>query len=106
MVLMWALELTLFAVVMFSLMRASTSAGVDDAASVTAESALTAACVVAASAVVRITSGVASARAAAVTTAKRVRVDDMGVLHQSSVKLTSVEFSALETSSIAYSFLR
>src|SRR2546421_4090680 len=70
MVLMWGLELTLFAVVMFAWTPASTWAAVN-------ESALTAVWVVAASAAVRIASGAASARAAAAATANRVRVDDM-----------------------------
>jgi hypothetical protein len=74
MVLMWGLELTLFAVVMFFLTPASTWAAVNEVAA--AESALTAMGVVAASAAL-IASGAASARAAAAPAAKRVRVDDM-----------------------------
>src|SRR5437660_10294816 len=85
MVLMWGLELTLFAVVMFAWTPASTWAGVNDVAA--AGPAWTAAGVVAASAFL-MASGMTSARAAAAPTAKRVRVDDMaGRLHQSSGRL-------------------
>src|SRR5205814_10023147 len=70
-VLMWGLELTLFAVVEFFLTPASTWAAVNDGAA-----AVALVDVVAASAAL-IASGETSARAAAITTATRVRVDDM-----------------------------
>src|SRR4051795_13028554 len=93
---MWGLEFTLFSVVMFFWMPASTWAGVNDAsapafaaafvlfgsfgseiaAGVPGGSALASVRVVAASAVFT-ASGAASARAAAATRMKRLRVDDM-----------------------------
>src|SRR4051794_3659589 len=74
MVLMWGLELTLFAVVMFAWTPASTWAAVNEVPA--AGPAWTPLGVVAASAFL-MTSGMASARAAAAATAKRVRVDGM-----------------------------
>src|SRR2546430_10507056 len=71
MVLMWGLELTLFAVVMFAWTPASTWAAVN------VPDACGCGVVEAASAAVRIASGAASARAAAAATASRVRGDDM-----------------------------
>jgi hypothetical protein len=72
MVLMWGLVLTCFAAVMFFCTPASTSAAVNEAAAWV----LALAGAVAASAVLR-PIGRASARAAAVATAMRVRGDDM-----------------------------
>src|SRR2546430_16997819 len=71
MVLMWGLELTLFAVVMFAWTPASTWAAVN------VPDACGCGVVEAASAAVRIASGAARARAAAAATASRVRGDDI-----------------------------
>src|SRR2546421_13043583 len=90
MVLMWGLELTLFAVVMFAWTPASTWAAVN-------ESALTAVWVVAASAAVRIASGAASARAAAATTAKRVRGDDLAGGPPDNVRKTVLQIQTAST---------
>ena len=85
MVLMWGLELTLFAVVMFAWTPASTWAAVNEVAA--AGPAWTAVGVVAASAFL-MASGMPSARAAAAATAKRVRVDDIAEAPPSIVRKT------------------